>query len=82
MKNSPAQVNLEYQKNSLLYDIYIESANSADDFRKSLISRGYKNIPLQQISLSMNTNPVINESVLVTKKSTMIRKNSDQARRT
>jgi len=76
------QIAIEFQKNNLIYEIYMESASSADELKKSLISRGYKNIPLQQISLSLNNNPQINENVLVTKNSTMLRKHSDQARRT
>lgn len=73
---------LEFQKDKLMYELYIESATSPNDFRSSLINRGFKNIPLQQINLRINESPKVNEDVLITKKSTMIRRYSDQSRRT
>lgn len=76
------KISAEFNKNNLIYEIYIESATSANEFRKSLINRGYRNIPLQQFSISINNNPQINEDLLVTKKNTMTRRNSDQANRT
>jgi hypothetical protein len=58
----------------------MESANSYNDLKQSLIKRGYKNLPLQQISLKlMDSNQNINENFLVTKNSTMLRKKTDQA---
>jgi tRNA A37 threonylcarbamoyladenosine dehydratase len=75
------QIIRDFNKNNLLYEIYIESASSAEEFRKSLISRGYENIPVHQISISLGYNQ-IDDKLLITKNSTMIRKNSDQPRRT
>lgn len=72
----------EINKNKLIYDIYIESSDSFENLRKSLLERGYKNIPFQQISLRLNRGTQINKEALVTEKSTMLRRNSDQARRT
>jgi|688.fasta_scaffold192874_3 hypothetical protein len=71
---------LEFEKNKFLYELYMESANSYNDLKQSLIKRGYKNLPLQQISLKlMDSNQNINENFLVTKNSTMLRKKTDQA---
>jgi len=72
----------EFEKNKLLYELYIESATSPIEFRSSLIKRGFKNIPLQLINLRINEKSKINEDVLITKKSTMIRKKSDQSKTT
>lgn len=66
--------------NKMLYDLYIESAESFQKLKDSLIKRGFKNLPLQQISLKlMASNRNINENFLVTKNSTMIRRKKDQA---
>ena len=72
-------IKFQLNKNRLTHEIYIESASSSEELRKSLIAREYKNIPLQQISFVLN-NVEINEKALVTKKTTMIKKHSDQAR--
>lgn len=72
----------EINKNKLIYDVYIESSSSYDELRESLLKRGYKNIPLQQINLRLNRDTQINQDMLITTKSTMLRRNSDQARRT
>jgi hypothetical protein len=72
----------EINSNKLIYDIYVESSTSFEELRKSLIGRGYKNIPFQQISRRLNKGTMINKDSLVTEKSTMIRRNSDHARRT
>lgn len=77
-----SSIMIEFQKDKLMYELYIESATSPNDFRSSLLKRGYKNIPLQLINLRINESPKINEDVLITNKSTMIRKYSDQSRRT
>lgn len=64
----------EYKKNKLIWEIYLESASSYNEIKKSLVKRGYKNLPLHQISL------VINDSSLDEKffdqSKTMIRRNS------
>jgi hypothetical protein len=72
-------IKFQLNKNRLTHEVYIESASSSEELRKSLIAREYKNIPLQQISFVLN-NVEINEKALVTKKTTMIKKYSDQAR--
>jgi hypothetical protein len=72
----------EINKNKLIYDVYIESASSHDELRESLLKRGYKNIPLQQINLRLNRDTQINQGLLITPNSTMLRRNSDQPRRT
>lgn len=72
-------IKLEFEKDKLTHELYVESATSPSDLRASLVRRGYKNIPLQLINLRINEGSKINEDVLITKKSTMIRKYSDQS---
>jgi hypothetical protein len=80
--NTENLIKLEFEKDKLTHELYIESATSPSDLRSSLIRRGYKNIPLQLINLRINESSKINEDALITKKSTMIRKYSDQSNRT
>lgn len=75
-------IKLEFEKDKLTHELYIESAASPSDLRSSLVRRGYKNIPLQLINLRINESSKINEDALITKKSTMIRKYTDQSNRT
>jgi hypothetical protein len=71
---------VEVDRNKSLYELYIESANSFNDLKKSLKQRGYKNLPLQQINMKLlDVNQNINENFVVTKNATMLRKKSDQA---
>ena len=71
---------LELDKNKMLFDLYVESAESFQKLKESLVKRGFKNLPLQQISLKlMVNNRNINEDFLITKKSTMLRRKKDQA---
>lgn len=79
----PARVQqtIRAEKDILSYEIYIESASSADEFRKSLISRGYRNVPLHQISISNQNKFKINNNFITTEESLMMKRNS-QARRT
>jgi len=71
---------VEVDRNKSLYELYIESANSFNDLKKSLKQRGYKNLPLQQINMKLlDVNQNINENFVVTKNTTMLRKKSDQA---
>lgn len=72
----------EISKNKLIYEVYIESAESMIEFRNSLIARGYKNIPLQQINFRIRGKDTINENLLVTKKNTMIRSFENQSKTT
>ena len=78
-KNITNFIKSEFAKNKLTHEIYIESAASPIEFLSSIIKRGYKNIPLQLINLRLNESSKINEDALITKKSTMIRKHSDQS---
>lgn len=69
-------VSKEAYENRMDYELFIESAESFDDLKISLQNRGYSNLPLQQFTGYIGpTN--INTNALVTKKSTMIRRNSD-----
>lgn len=71
---------VEVDRNKSLYELYVESANSFNDLKKSLRQRGYKNLPLQQINMKLlDVNQNINENFVVTKNATMLRKKSDQA---
>jgi len=71
---------VEVDRNKSLYELYIESANSFNELKKSLKQRGYKNLPLQQINMKLlDVNQNINENFVVTKNTTMLRKKSDQA---
>ena len=75
-----SNLHLELDKHKLLYELYIESASSFVELKNSLIKRGYKNLPLQQITLKLlDANQNINKNFVVTKNSTMLRKKSDQA---
>lgn len=74
---------LEIEKNKLNYELYLESAPSFNELKKSLTKRGYKNLPIQQFNLRLEeSNQTVNESLFLNKKSLMIRKKSDQARLT
>jgi hypothetical protein len=71
---------VELDKNKMLYEIYAESAESFQNLKDALKKRGFKNLPLQQISLKlMVNNRNINEDFLITKNSTMLRRKKDQA---
>jgi len=64
----------EYKINKLIWEIYLESASSYNEIKKSLIKRGYKNLPLHQVSLVIN-NSNLDEKFFEQSK-TMIRRNS------
>lgn len=70
----------EIVKNKYIYEIYVETASSFIELKKSLLRRGYRNLPLQQSNLVMNSNQIINEKYLITEKNIMLRKKPDQAR--
>lgn len=59
----------------MTHELYLESASSYDSLKKSLRERGYKNLPLHQFS-TLAKPTKIEESALVTKKSTMIRRSN------
>jgi hypothetical protein len=63
-----------YEKR-MTHELYLESASSYESLKKSLRDRGYKNLPLHQFSTLAK--PIkIDDSALVTKKSTMIRRSN------
>lgn len=64
----------EYKKNKLIWEIYLESSDSYEELKKSLIRRGYKNLPLHQITLNIIKSQ-INEKIFEENK-TMLRKKS------
>jgi hypothetical protein len=73
----------EIEKNKLNYELYLESASSFNELKKSLSKRGYTNLPIQQFNLRLeDENQTINENLFLNKKSLMIRRKSDQARLT
>lgn len=41
-------IDKEIKDNKMMYEPWIQSADSFNNFRQSLIKRGYRNIPLQQ----------------------------------
>lgn len=64
----------EYKKNKLIWEIYLESSDSYEELKKSLFRRGYKNLPLHQITLNIIKSQ-INEKIFEENK-TMLRKKS------
>lgn len=74
--------------NRMMYEPWIESANSFGDLKQSLKKRGYRNLPLNQSPMHMpgmiptgDESTVANTGQLSQRKS-MLRRGSDQARRT
>lgn len=74
-----ALVSKEAYENRMEYELFIESAESFDDLKRSLQNRGYSNLPLQQFTGYIGSTS-INKNALVTAKSTMMRRNSDLRR--
>ena len=70
----------ELNKNKYIYDIYAETASSFEELKKSLMRRGYTDLPLQQFNITIGPNQTINEKSLITEKNVMLRKKSDQSR--
>jgi len=59
----------------MTHELYLESASSYESLKRSLRERGYTNLPLHQFSTLAK--PIkIDDSALVTKKSTMIRRSN------
>lgn len=65
----------EAHENRMEYELYFETAESFEDFRKSLTKRGYSRIPNHKIS-SIGSPLRINDHMLLRKDSTMIRRGS------
>lgn len=63
------------RENRMTHEMYAESAASYDSLKKSLADRGYKNLPIHQFAGHLGPTRV-NDSALVTKKSTMLRRSS------
>ena len=68
------QIYIELQKNKLIYEIYVEAAESFVKLKESLIRRGFSNLPLQEINVLKNIRFDINKEMLISKKSTILRK--------
>jgi hypothetical protein len=66
----------EAYDNRMQYELFIESADSFDDLKSSLRKRGYSHLPISQFS-GYVPSTYINKEALVTKSSTMLRRNSD-----
>lgn len=66
----------ESHRNRMTHELYAESASSFEDLKKSLRSRGYTNLPLQQFT-GYAGRAVVNEKALVTSESAMLRRSSE-----
>lgn len=62
-------------ENKMTHEVFIESAKSYEDLKKSLVARGYNNVPRHQFAGCTRPTPV-NRSMLVTKESIMIRRSN------
>lgn len=71
------QVAKDAYENRMAYELFVESAESFDDLKNSLSKRGYSHLPLQQFTGYTNFTG-IDKKALVTKKSTMLRRNSSK----
>lgn len=68
----------EVSDNKMLYELWIQSSDSFENFKKSLYKRGYSNLPLQKSIIYTSKNKKENIKVNTTK--TMLRKKSDNHR--
>jgi hypothetical protein len=73
------KISKEYYENRMSHELYAESADSFNDLKASLEKRGYSSLPMQQFTGYTNSSSV-NDKALVTKSSTMLRRNSDVRR--
>jgi len=69
-------VSSESKENRMTHELYAESSSSFDQLKKSLSSRGYSHLPIQQLSAQMGSSH-INAAKLTTVESTMIRRASE-----
>lgn len=69
-------VSSEMHNSRMTHELYAESADSFEDLKGSLRSRGYTNLPLQQFTGYM-AHSRVNEKALVTVESTMLRRASE-----
>jgi len=63
------------RQNRMEYELFLETADSLESLRSSLIRRGYSKIPASHFSSSMKSGR-IDERMLVTQKSIMTRRGS------
>jgi hypothetical protein len=61
--------------NRMDYEMFMETAGSFEELKSSLRDRGYSHLPNHQISTILNPG-YINQNLLVTDKSTMMRRGS------
>jgi hypothetical protein len=66
----------EAYENRMMYELYLESADSFEDLKASLSKRGYSRLPVSQFT-GFESPTYVNKHALVTKSSTMLRRNSD-----
>jgi hypothetical protein len=88
----PAELTKEIQEtvhlNRMEYEPWIESADSFAGLKESLKKRGYKNLPIQQapkhmpLPTKLKEQPKTADTRHLSQRKSMIRKGSDQARRT
>lgn len=75
--NLTLQINQIVYDNRMNWELWAESIDSFEDFRKSLKNRGYQNIPISpqpELNVSSKENQLISFNKL-TKVKTMLRKN-------
>lgn len=69
----------EVYENRMMYELYLESADSFEDLKASLRKRGYSSLPMSQFT-GFESPTSINKNALVMRSSTMLRRNSDAKR--
>ena len=74
-----SKVASEQRENKMTHELYAESALSLEQLKKSLSSRGYSHLPVQQFT-GRTASTRVNESSLITSESTMIRRASELKR--
>lgn len=70
-----SRVAAEYNQNRMTHELFVESAKSFEELKKSLTSRGYIHLPMHQFTGHVPSSR-INEAELVTSKSGMLRRSS------
>lgn len=71
-----SKVSFEQRENRMTHELYAESADSFEQLKKSLSTRGYSHLPIQQFS--GHTRPSsVNKDALTTSESVMIRRASE-----
>jgi hypothetical protein len=74
-----AKIAKEAYENRMMYELYLESADSFEDLKGSLRKRGYSSLPMSQFT-GFESATSVNKNALVTISSTMLRRNSDTKR--